>query len=222
MRVGGRANPVAPAGGKNMAQSTARRPVTIGLPSADARHQQHAVLRRQGDARPWRDGARILLLDRFLRFTDRVKCLQRTFVVWGGSVHVVRCQTSAQATNHPRLAPATEAIRCDANGPPLRFGPRSLVTGGRQRNVHALPGSSRRVGRERLKPEPHRASRSLRALDRTTSEGDCLICQILAQKYLASGGAGHVFWAELVHEAPVAKPRRRLSFSWHIRAPPAA
>jgi len=54
-------------------------------------------------------------------------------------------------------------------------------------------------------------------------EGDCFVCQMLAQKYVASGGAGHVLWAEVAHVAPVAETRaaaKTLLLPWHIRAPP--
>lgn len=54
-------------------------------------------------------------------------------------------------------------------------------------------------------------------------EGDCFVCQMLAQKYVASGGAGQVLWAEVAHEPPVAETRavaKTISLPWHIRAPP--
>lgn len=54
-------------------------------------------------------------------------------------------------------------------------------------------------------------------------EGDCFVCQMLAQKYVASGGAGHDLWAEVAHEAPVAESHaaaKTIPLPWHIRAPP--
>ena len=55
------------------------------------------------------------------------------------------------------------------------------------------------------------------------NEGECSVCQMLAQKYVTVVGPGTVLWAEVAHHAPVAEPRTAVGkplLPWHIRAPP--